>query len=198
MLNVLLLILAGAVIGFGFAWHKTRGMVATANRVKSERDEFVATARDAEEARMHRLGAAYTVGSIKGARLGAGLMFAGFGALAGALIGLVLYLLGVFRAPPVDGFGFTNRQTQNLSTDQKKAQIKNACMMAIGGEIFCSCIADTLPSDVISFSVYVQIASTTKDQFQYDTLSPRDRKSVDATHAARDLCLNWPTDVPGK
>ena len=100
MLNVLLLILAGAVIGFGFAWHKTRGMVATANRVKSERDEFVATARDAEEARMHRLGAAYTVGSIKGARLGAGLMFAGFGALAGALIGLVLYLLGVFQGAP--------------------------------------------------------------------------------------------------
>ena len=198
MLNVLLFILAGAVIGFGFAWHKTRGMVATANRVKSERDEFVATARDAEEARVHRLGAAYTVGSIRGARLGAGLMFAGFGALAGALIGLVLYFLGVFGSP--DGFGFMKRRMpeQNLSTDQKKAQIKNDCMMAIGGEIFCSCIADMLPSDVTSFSVYVQIASTTKDQFQYDTLSPRDRKSVDSTHAARDLCLNWPTDGPGK
>ena len=100
MLNILLCTLAGAVIGLAFAWHKTRGMVATIKRVKADRDEFVASARDAEGARAHRLGAAYTVGSIKGARLGALLIFAGIGALAGALFGLVLYLLGVLGGHP--------------------------------------------------------------------------------------------------
>lgn len=101
MLNILLCTLAGAFIGLAFAWHKTRGMVATIKRVKAEPEEF-ANAGDEEKARAYRLGAAYTMGSIKGARLGALLIFAGIGALAGALFGLVLYLLGGLAAPPVD------------------------------------------------------------------------------------------------
>jgi len=59
-------------------------------------------------------------------------------------------------------------------------------------------MGERLPAEVISFSAYVQVVSLTKDQSDYDTLSARDRKSVDAMRAARDACVSWHADLPGK
>jgi hypothetical protein len=84
----------------------------------------------------------------------------------------------------------TALETLKTSLDQLTVQKTNECMKAIGNTEFCTCIANESPGS-ISFLGYVEILTKTKEQLQYDLLTPENKKLVDVTRTARDHCVNW-------
>jgi hypothetical protein len=74
--------------------------------------------------------------------------------------------------------------------EQVAMEKKNQCMKAIGDTQFCDCIAEKSPSG-ITFTEYVAILVSTKDDLKYDELSPEDKKMVDNARKSRDQCVNW-------
>jgi hypothetical protein len=76
------------------------------------------------------------------------------------------------------------------SINQFVADKTAECMKAIGNPDFCSCIANKSPGN-ISFVGYVQIVTKTKEELEYDSLTPEHKKMVDLSRTARDQCVNW-------
>ncbi len=62
------------------------------------------------------------------------------------------------------------------------------CLKAFGNNPFCSCIRDQTPVG-IGFQGYVRIMTTPKEELNYDKLSDQDRRIIDNTHTARNLCV---------
>jgi hypothetical protein len=62
------------------------------------------------------------------------------------------------------------------------------CMMAVGTEPFCDCLAQNTPVGA-SFEDYITITTTSKDDLKYSTLDQETKGLVDNTLKAREACV---------
>jgi hypothetical protein len=62
------------------------------------------------------------------------------------------------------------------------------CLKVVGSDPFCQCLKDNLPVGT-SFDMYVTIVIATKDDLKYQQLSEEDKKLVNSTYKARDMCV---------
>src|SRR5688572_19775138 len=62
------------------------------------------------------------------------------------------------------------------------------CLKAFGHTVFCECLRDNAPVSV-GFQTYVRVITTNKQRLKSDKLDEQDRKIVDATHTAREMCV---------
>jgi len=81
------------------------------------------------------------------------------------------------------------QQLKEMKAQQNKVQEKEQhCIMAVGTEKFCKCLAEALPAD-ISFEQYIHGMVSSPEESREDSRKRDDRGSVDAVHAARDKCV---------
>lgn len=82
------------------------------------------------------------------------------------------------------------QQLKELKAQQRmSAEKEQQCLTATGEKKFCSCLAEALPPEV-GFERYVHVAVSTPEELRYDTLGQEERKSIDATRAAREKCVH--------
>lgn len=62
------------------------------------------------------------------------------------------------------------------------------CQKSVGSEKFCGCLANKLPL-AVDFITYVKILSLTKDELGYKDASAEDKKIIDLTIEAREICV---------
>jgi len=68
------------------------------------------------------------------------------------------------------------------------AEKKMHCVNSVGNSEFCTCIANSIPTDV-SFLGYISATSFTNEELHYSSLSPDERKAIDNSRAGRVKCL---------
>jgi hypothetical protein len=87
----------------------------------------------------------------------------------------------------VDEFDSAAKAALHAVDDIAKAT-KRQCLIAVGNEPLCACLAATLPIR-INFIQYVSIITQNKEDLGYEKLSRDDKKIVDLTRASRDKCI---------
>lgn len=91
------------------------------------------------------------------------------------------------RLKAIDQFESAAKAALGAADDLVKAT-KRQCLTAVNNEALCSCLSSKLPMTV-NFVQYVSIITMTKEELQYDKLSPDDKKIVDLTRGTRDQCI---------
>jgi len=82
------------------------------------------------------------------------------------------------------------QQLKELRAQQRmSAEKEQQCVTATGEKKLCTCLAEALPADV-GFERYVHVAVSTSEELRYDSLTPEERKSIDAIRAAREKCTH--------
>jgi hypothetical protein len=79
------------------------------------------------------------------------------------------------------------QQFREATNNMSKIKYSN-CFKAFGDNKFCQCLTSKLPVP-ISFGYYVQIVTTPKNELGYSQLSQEDKKVVDVTLEAREICV---------
>jgi hypothetical protein len=111
---------------------------------------------------------------------------------------LILFCLLVSAAPSfaqddvLEKIRVLEQQIQELKLlkeQQAVASVKfDDCMKATAREKFCSCLRSNLPAEV-GFEQYIHILVTPREKIGYGTMPDQQRKTVDATIAARESCI---------
>jgi hypothetical protein len=91
------------------------------------------------------------------------------------------------RLKAIDQFESAAKAALQAADDVSKAT-KRQCLTVVADEALCSCLAEKLPLKV-NFIQYVSIITLTKEELQYEKLSPDDKKIVDLTRGTRDRCV---------
>jgi hypothetical protein len=68
------------------------------------------------------------------------------------------------------------------------AEKRAACMRAVGAAKFCGCLSIQLPVE-LTFPMYVQVTTGTKEENEYSKLNAKSKKMYDAVPAVRDRCV---------
>ena len=65
------------------------------------------------------------------------------------------------------------------------------CMSAIGSPAFCTCLSSRLPikADFHDFQTYIRVTTTSREEYGYERLAPKDKRTVDHVIATRDYCV---------
>ncbi|NVN90802.1 MAG: hypothetical protein HXX11_09380 [Desulfuromonadales bacterium] len=81
------------------------------------------------------------------------------------------------------------QQLKEMKAQQNKTQEKEQqCILAVGTEKFCTCLAEALPGDV-SFEQYVHDMVSLAELSRDDSRKGGAKGDVDAVHAARNKCV---------
>ncbi|MFH1026897.1 MAG: hypothetical protein V1791_02730 [Pseudomonadota bacterium] len=81
------------------------------------------------------------------------------------------------------------QELKELKEQQKVGVAKQEqCIRAVGREKFCTCLGENLPREV-SFEQYIHTIVTPKDALGYPGMTADQKKTVDATIAVRDKCV---------
>lgn len=109
------------------------------------------------------------------------------------LFGLFLSALPSFAQDDMmEKIRLLEQQIQELKVLKQQQAVtevkKEHCMKAVAREKFCSCISKSLPAEV-SFEEYVHTLVTPRETLGYQTMTDEQKKSVDATVAAREKCV---------
>ncbi len=91
------------------------------------------------------------------------------------------------RQKAFDDFDNAAKTALQAADDLVKAT-KRQCLIAVANEPLCTCLSTNLPMKV-NFVQYVSIVTLTKEELNYDRLSPDDKKIVDLTRGTRDKCI---------
>ena len=79
-------------------------------------------------------------------------------------------------------------QLKNI-TDSMTQEKYYKCVKAFGDNKFCKCLSENLPI-VDTFEDYITIVTSTKDELGYNKRNDDDKKTIDLTYKAREMCVN--------
>ena len=75
------------------------------------------------------------------------------------------------------------------SIDRASKEKKAHCLSVATNERYCDCVIGNITA-IISFLDYITIVTQSKQELQYDQRKSDDKKIIDATRHARDVCAN--------
>jgi hypothetical protein len=68
------------------------------------------------------------------------------------------------------------------------ADRRSRCMNAFGSAAFCGCLNERLPVET-DFDEYIIVATTPKNDLDYDRMTTKNRQTVDQVLETRDYCV---------